>query len=65
MNADPAEKGQPARILLGVDDIDAAAADATSAGAEVSPIETYESVMAWAEATGPAHQRLSLVQIKL
>ena len=36
-----------------------------SAGAEVSPIETYESVMAWAEATGPAHQRLSLVQIKL
>lgn len=64
LNADPAERGQAARVLLGVDDIDAAVSVTTSAGGTVASVETYEDVLAWAEATGPGQQRLSLVQIK-
>lgn len=64
LNGDPAESGKPVRILLGVEDIENAAVVTADAGAEVMPVETYEDVIAWAEATGPGNQRISLVQIK-
>lgn len=63
LNGDPEESGKPARLLLGVDDIQSAASHTSEAGAEVGQIETYEDVLAWAEATGPGNQRVSLVQI--
>lgn len=64
LNADPAEKGQAVRVLLGVDGIDAAVAETVLAGAEVGSVETYEDVLAWAATTGQGNQGLSLVQIK-
>lgn len=62
LNGDPAEQGRPPRVLLGVEDIEAASAEAAEAGADVGPVESFGDELAWTEATGPGGQRISLVQ---
>ncbi|MDO4888658.1 MAG: VOC family protein [Actinomycetaceae bacterium] len=64
LNGDPAEDGKPARVLLSVDDIESAVADAKESGAEVGDIESFADLLAWAEGTGPGGQRFSLIAVK-